>query len=65
MCINTDCFTCVAVGSWCSRDTLDWKCVDNTASENKKMSFEFYLLRIEVRREEGREGGRGGEARFG
>jgi len=25
----------VAVGSWCSRETLDWKCVDNTVEENK------------------------------
>jgi len=25
----------VAVGSWCSRETLDWKCVDNTIEENK------------------------------
>lgn len=25
----------MAVGSWCSRETLDWKCVDNTVEENK------------------------------
>lgn len=36
-------FTCVAVGSWCSRDTLDWKCVDNTVEENKDC-FEFYCF---------------------
>ena len=37
------CFTCVAVGSWCSSDTLDWKCVDSTVEENKQV-FELHCF---------------------